>query len=166
MLEYFCNKIGGLQAWNFIAKRLQHRCFPVNIAKSLRTTFLQNNSGWLVLKDESENIFRWWLTYSLQEEHRNSYFEKHLSVLLTVNRKRNVDVQSVLSRELYAVPLDLFYLNGAVRHTAKINLLNEIDIKRSSWPSLREILIMVQLLLISWQYYNLFIATSSKDFQM
>ena len=27
----------GLQACNFIEKRLQHRCFPVNIAKFLRT---------------------------------------------------------------------------------------------------------------------------------
>ena len=30
-----------LQA-NFIKKRLQHRCFPMNIAKSLRTPFLKN----------------------------------------------------------------------------------------------------------------------------
>ena len=26
--------------------------------------------------------------------------------------------ENVLSRELCAIPLDLFYLNGAVRHTA------------------------------------------------
>ena len=26
-------------AWNIIKKRLQHRCFPLNIAKFLRTTF-------------------------------------------------------------------------------------------------------------------------------
>ena len=35
-------------------------------------------------------------------------------------------MQNVLSRELCAVPLDLFYSNGAVRHTAKNNRLNEI----------------------------------------
>ena len=28
------------EAWNFIKKRLQHRYFPVNIAKFLRTAFL------------------------------------------------------------------------------------------------------------------------------
>ena len=28
--------------WNFIKKRLQHRCFPVNIAKCLRTPILKN----------------------------------------------------------------------------------------------------------------------------
>ena len=30
---------------NFIKKRLQHRWFPVNIAKMLRTTFLYNAAG-------------------------------------------------------------------------------------------------------------------------
>ena len=29
----------------FIKNRLQHRCFPVNIKKFLRTVFLQNTSG-------------------------------------------------------------------------------------------------------------------------
>ena len=33
-----------LQTWR-LAKRLQNKCFPVNIAKFLRTPFLQNTSG-------------------------------------------------------------------------------------------------------------------------
>ena len=36
-------------ACSFIKKRLWHRCFPVNFAKFLRTSFLQNTSGWLLL---------------------------------------------------------------------------------------------------------------------
>ena len=32
----------GLQSCNFITKRLQHRCFPVNITKFLRTDILKN----------------------------------------------------------------------------------------------------------------------------
>ena len=32
-----------------LKKRLQHMCFPVNLAKFLRTTFLQNTSGRLLL---------------------------------------------------------------------------------------------------------------------
>ena len=59
--------------------------------------------------------------------------------LLSISRKRDVDVQNVLSLELYAVLLDLFYVNGAVRHIAKSNLSNEIEIKRYSPPSLWEI---------------------------
>ena len=33
------------QTCNFIKKRLWHRCFPVNFAKFLWTTFLKNTSG-------------------------------------------------------------------------------------------------------------------------
>ena len=42
MLESLFNKAAALQACNFIKKRLQHRCFPVNIAKFLRTPILMN----------------------------------------------------------------------------------------------------------------------------
>ena len=45
-------------------------------------------------------------------------------------------MQNVLSRELCVVPLDLFYLNGAMRCTAKSNLLNEIESKLYSLSSL------------------------------
>ena len=45
MLEFLSNEVAGLQACNFIKKRLQHRCFSVKFAKSLRASFLQNTSG-------------------------------------------------------------------------------------------------------------------------
>ena len=45
----FFNKVAGLRAVTLLKKRLWHRCFPVNSAKFLRTTFLQNTSGRLLL---------------------------------------------------------------------------------------------------------------------
>ena len=36
---YLFNKVVGLQAYNFIKMRHQHRCFPVNTAKFLGTAF-------------------------------------------------------------------------------------------------------------------------------
>ena len=51
MLGSLFNKVTGLLACNFLKNRLQHRCFPVNIVKFLRTPFLQNTSGgyfWVV----------------------------------------------------------------------------------------------------------------------
>ena len=36
-------------AYNFIKKRLQHSCFPVNISKFLRTTFFIELLRWLPL---------------------------------------------------------------------------------------------------------------------
>ena len=35
VLESLFNKVARLKAWNFIKKRLSHRCLPVNIAKFL-----------------------------------------------------------------------------------------------------------------------------------
>ena len=39
----------GLRPATLLKKRFWHRCFPVNFAKFLRTTFLQNTSGRLLL---------------------------------------------------------------------------------------------------------------------
>ena len=46
----FFNKVTGLRPATLLKKRLWHRCFPVDFVKFLRTSLLQNNSGWLLLK--------------------------------------------------------------------------------------------------------------------
>ena len=56
--------------------------------------------------------------------------------MLSVSREWDVDLQNVLSHELCAVPLDLFYPNCAMRYSAKSKLLNEIEIKLCLLPSL------------------------------
>ena len=45
----FFNKVAGLKPATLLKKRLLHRCFPVNFANFLRTLFLQNTSGRLLL---------------------------------------------------------------------------------------------------------------------
>ena len=42
VLKFLFYKIAGLYTCNFIKKRLLHRSFLVNIAKFLKTTFLNN----------------------------------------------------------------------------------------------------------------------------
>ena len=42
MCSSLSNTLAGLQACNFIKKRLQCRCFPGNIAKFLKTSVLKN----------------------------------------------------------------------------------------------------------------------------
>ena len=49
VLESLFNKVAGLQACNYIKKRPQLRCFPVNIAKFLRTPILKNTCEELLL---------------------------------------------------------------------------------------------------------------------
>ena len=56
VLESLFDNVAGLMACNVIKKRLQHRCFPVNITKFIRTSFLLNISGgcfWQTSKDKS-----------------------------------------------------------------------------------------------------------------
>ena len=43
---------------NFVKRRLQHRCFPVNIAKFLRTAFWWNTSGGCFYMCSIEKMFR------------------------------------------------------------------------------------------------------------
>ena len=39
MLKSLLNKVSGLEAGNFIKKRLQHRCFFLEICESFKNTF-------------------------------------------------------------------------------------------------------------------------------
>ena len=45
----FFNKVAGLRPATLLKKRLWYRCFPVIFMKFLRTRFLQNTSGRLLL---------------------------------------------------------------------------------------------------------------------
>ena len=47
--ESLFNNVAGFKACKFIKKRLQHRCFPVNIANILRTSFSIEYLQWLLL---------------------------------------------------------------------------------------------------------------------
>ena len=50
----FFNKIAGLRPATLFKKRLWQKSFPVNFAKFLRTPFLQNTSGWLLLSQKTQ----------------------------------------------------------------------------------------------------------------
>ena len=45
------NKVAGLRSATLLKKRLWHRCFSVNFVKFLRTPFLQNTLGRLLLNN-------------------------------------------------------------------------------------------------------------------
>ena len=52
----FFNKVAGLRSAILLKKRLWRRCFPVKFAKCLRTPFIQNTSGRVLLKLQTLNI--------------------------------------------------------------------------------------------------------------
>ena len=76
----------GLQVCNFIKKRLQHRCFPVNIAKCLRALILKYICERLLLKNERKIWlgFYWWRVISsvLKTIVQSHYFQFDLKFLL------------------------------------------------------------------------------------
>ena len=45
VLESLFSKVASLEAYKFIKKTLQHRCFPVNIANFLKKFYLKNTTG-------------------------------------------------------------------------------------------------------------------------
>ena len=104
----FFNKVAGLRSLTLLKKRLWHRCFPVNVAKFLKTPFLQNTSRRLLLTkiDKTEEMlfrtsrklakcdtlnlsdsdlkinyatrYKCLGTYVDQTVHLNDYFEKNI----------------------------------------------------------------------------------------
>ena len=48
----FFNKVAGLGPATLLKKRLRYRCFPLNIAKFLKTPFLTKHLRWLLLSFE------------------------------------------------------------------------------------------------------------------
>ena len=50
VLESLLKKVAGFEVCKSIKRRLQHRCFPVNIAKFLRTAFSIEQLLWLLLE--------------------------------------------------------------------------------------------------------------------
>ena len=62
-------------------KRLQHRCFPVNFKKCLRTLFLQNNS-WRLLLNPISYIFRF--------ARKVWFYQKAITITCPVLRTFNV----------------------------------------------------------------------------
>ena len=67
MSESFLDKFVGLQACGFIKKRLQHRCFPVNIVKFLRTPILKNTCERLFLQIPERSYSKRVLLYLLNQ---------------------------------------------------------------------------------------------------
>ena len=65
MLELLVKKVADLKACNFIKKRLQHRCFFVNIAILLRRVIFKNICEWLLMANvlwlKKANVLSCWL---------------------------------------------------------------------------------------------------------
>ena len=71
-----------LKACNFIKKTLQHRCFPMNIAKFLRTPILRNIWEQLLLETQTYITYPWSALLSLVEKSLIGWFIMHRNIFL------------------------------------------------------------------------------------
>ena len=97
-LESLFDKVPVLQVCNFIKNKLPQRCFPVNIAKFLRTAFFIEHFRWLFLPFTTtfQNYY-WkdrWIT--VNKDHVHSAPEKHLKKVLDMSQVVNKETQSLL----------------------------------------------------------------------
>ena len=60
----FFSNVAGLRPATLLKKRLWHKCFPVNFAKFLRASFLQNTSGRLFMKWNKTKCLPLLITFS------------------------------------------------------------------------------------------------------
>ena len=56
-------KVAGLQDCNFVKKRPQHRCFPVNIGKTFYNIFIQSTP--LTASEFVKSLFTYWLRINI-----------------------------------------------------------------------------------------------------
>ena len=68
LMESLSNKVVDLKARNVIKKRLQHRCFPVNIAKSLNHLQTAASASWSILYKEFVDISYKNALFGIQED--------------------------------------------------------------------------------------------------
>ena len=75
VLKSLFNKFSGLQHAALSKKRLRHRCFPV---KLLKTSFLSNTSGQLLL--EEHRILQITVSIAIPNDISKSYYQKGLAI--------------------------------------------------------------------------------------
>ena len=97
----FNNKVTGIQASNFIKKRLHRKCFPVKFVKFLRTPILKNIYERLLLK-----IFSKTLSMSRSHSYSTENEWNHLAVFRFIfNLFLKKNTLAGLSKHLRQKPL-------------------------------------------------------------
>ena len=131
MQSLFFKNVTGLRYATLLKKRLWYRCFPVNFAKFLRTSFAQNTSGQLLLcTTASETSNTKYLELKLKEDQK---FKKRicqvnvLSILTNENHFPKTISQWELDYGLFTIYRDLPNLP---------NFLNEKEVSYLPWQNM------------------------------
>ena len=98
-IEVFSNEVASLKDCNYIKKRLQHGCFPVNIAKFLRTAFLTEHLRWLLL------YFRHYKTRKHSQKKRKETFT--VSFLISI---WDLEIKQIIIHEDHCIRTYVFFI--------------------------------------------------------
>ena len=106
VVEFLFKKVAALKARNFIKKKLQHRCFPVNITKFLRTPFFAEHLWWLFLHCTGNCFVQCWPRQTKTKLRRLSSYR---NIAL---RSRAIIAQVIfLSNVLFFFSIGVFFHN-------------------------------------------------------
>ena len=73
VLQSLFYKVASFQTCKFIKKKLQHRCFPVKLAKFLRTAFLKEHLPWPHLIFGTTNVINTQCSHQSRDLHCKSF---------------------------------------------------------------------------------------------
>ena len=95
MESFFLNKAAGLQGCKFIEKRLQHRLFPVNIAKTFQNSFLYKAPS-LAASEFAKSFFTYWLGI------HKVYLKTRVALqILSHEARHKIPVEQLISQYTY-----------------------------------------------------------------
>ena len=124
VLESLFTKVAGLRACNFIKKKLQHRYFPVGIAKFLRTPFLLNTTsgGFWYFQFEIHQPF-------FQQPRSISFWKLHQAGIYSIMmHKVSKQQENILQKGIYMTALA-----GSILQKGKYKCLLQAFIDTIPW---------------------------------
>ena len=125
-MESLSNKVGGIQARNFIKKRLHLRFFPRKFKKFLRTPILKNICKWLLLRILCKTLSMSKFHNIVILQRMNGLNLLHLDLPLTIVIRNGKIVWKEVWMEFY-LRLNLRYLPKILvprllQHTSNVNI--------------------------------------------
>ena len=144
MLKSLFDRNTGMKTFKVIKKRLQHRCLPVNIAKSLRTPFLSEHlSGgcFCITPTQVKDFLSLKLMSKLskQREQRQRYQADKQKSLRKKKRKH------VQKKKLIETPLKVILSLTNMSHKKTISILILLTMTKSSYGLLNKLSIKLKL---------------------
>ena len=136
MLTSLLNKIAGREPCNFVKKRLQQMCFPVNIANFLRTPILKSICVRVRLNDFRKSLFRTVFLDSRFQNHPDSAILHKCQSLSNQSFKHNsahISSLNLTSTLSFEPRFRMFIINDYDRKNKRMQSLDSLFLNLRSF---------------------------------